>query len=93
MLVTANQLDTETIKLLVIAKSKTPRCFQGVKLLKVDQEYQWAFLKTSGNVNNKAQLEDFINVDDHIAVSNFPMTLILQNLTSKKLDEGDNDDC
>lgn len=39
VLVAANMLGTERLKMLVIGKSKTPRCFRGVKSLEVDYTF------------------------------------------------------
>lgn len=58
---------------------------------------QWDFLKSSGNVADDVPLEDFICVDEDVAVSNFPDDEdILQNVqmtNSNELLKDDDDDC
>lgn len=59
---------------------------------------QWNFLQKSGNVTDEAVLEDFINVDDHTAVTDFQDDDdILQSIKPTECleeeEEDDDDEC
>lgn len=81
ILVAANMVGTERLKMLVIGKSKTPRCFRGVKSLEVDYTFNKKAWMTTDIFTDWVK-----KLDKQITRQNRKIVLFIDNCTAHPQD-------